>query len=294
MKVVISDEMEKEVLDEIRKIADVDYKPADLVSALSNADVLIVRSKTKVTEELIKNAKKLKLVIRAGVGIDNIDIKACENKGIKVLNTPAASSNAVAELALGHILSAFRHIAKAHWQMKNKIWDKKSLVGREIEGKTLGIIGYGRIGALLGKKAAALGMKVLAYNPPPIREDGIAKFVSLEELFASSDVISIHVPLTPETKGMINAETIKKMKDGVVIINTARGDLIDENALYEACKSGKIAAAALDVFPEEPYNGKLLELENVYCTPHLGASTNEAQAKIGKEIIRILNEIKDV
>jgi len=291
MKIVIADDMENDVLEAVKKIGEVEYKPSDLTVALRDAEVLIVRSKTKVTKELLEPAKKLAAVIRAGVGLDNIDARACEEKNIKVLNTPGASSNAVAELAIGHMLSAFRFIAKAHWQMKNKKWEKKSLVGMEIEGKTLGIIGYGRIGALVAKKAAALGMRILAYTPPPVREDGIAKFVGLDELLASADVISLHAPSTPETKKMINADSIAKMKDEVVIINTARGDLIDEDALYAACKSGKVAGAALDVFSEEPYAGRLLELENIYCTPHLGASTKEAQAKIGEEIIRILKEI---
>ncbi len=290
MKIVISDEMEKEVVEKIKQLGNVIYLPANLKEALSSADVLIVRSKTKVTAELLAQAPNLKIVARAGVGLDNIDTKACEERGIRVINTPGASANAVAELTIGHIISAMRFIAKAHHQMKNKIWDKKNLTGQELEGKTLGIIGYGRIGSLVGKKASALGMRVIAYNPPPRREDGIARFVELEELLQESDVITIHVPSTPETKGMINEKTIEKMKKGVFIINTARGDVIDEEALYKACKSGKIAAAALDVYEKEPYTGKLLELDNVFFTPHLGAATKEAQGRIGEELIKLLKE----
>lgn len=290
MKIAIAEDMEKEVLDEISALGEVSYKPKDLNSAIKDADILVVRSKTKVDRELLSHAQRLRAVIRAGVGIDNIDAKACEEKNIKVLNTPAASSNAVAELAIGHIFSAFRFIAKAHYQMKNRIWDKKNLVGTELQGKTLGIIGYGRIGSLVGKKALALGMKVLAYNLQPREEKGV-EFVSLEELLKRADVITIHVPSLPETRGMINEKTIAMMKDGVVIINTARGDIIDENALYEACKSKKVAAACLDVFPQEPYTGKLLDLDNVYCTPHLGGSTKEAQLRIGAEIVSILKEL---
>lgn len=291
MKIVIADDMENEVLGQINNIGSVSYKPADLKKEMAGADVLVVRSKTKVTDDLLESAGKLKAVIRAGVGLDNIDVDACSKRNIRVLNTPTASSNAVAELTIGHVISAFRFMAKAHWQMKSGIWDKKGLVGREISGKTMGIVGYGRIGSLVAKKAAALGMKVIAYNEPR-KEDPAVEFVGLDELFASSDVVSLHLPLKPETKNIINKKTIAKMKNGVVLINTARGELIDEEALYEACRSGKIAAACLDVFTEEPYRGKLLELENVYCTPHIGASTKEAQMRIGEEIVNIIKAMK--
>jgi len=290
-QIVILDEMENEVVEKIKRLGSVVYLPANLKEALSSAEVLIVRSRTKVTSELLALAPNLRIVARAGVGLDNIDTKACEKRGIRVINTPGASANAVAELTIGHILSAMRFIAKAHHQMKNKIWDKKNLTGQELEGKTLGVIGYGRIGSLVGKKASALGMAVVAYNPPPRREDGIARFVELDELLRESDVITLHVPSTPETKKLINEKTIAKMKKGVFIINTARGDVIDEEALYNACKSGKIAAAALDVYEKEPYAGKLLELENVFFTPHLGAATKEAQARIGEELVNYLRAL---
>lgn len=291
MRIVIADEMENEVVAEIRKLGEVLYKPADLKGSLADADVLIVRSATKVTRELIANAKKLKLVARGGVGLDNVDQAACKEKGIKVMNTPGASTNAVAELAIGLMLGALRNIQKAHWQMKNNKWEKKTLIGREMEGKTLGVIGYGRIGAAVGKKAHALGMKVVAFNPAPRHEDGIVRFVDdLGEFFAQSDIITLHAALTDGTKNIINKNNINKMKSGVFIINTARGEMIDEDALYEACKSGKVAGAAIDVYREEPYKGKLLELDNVYFTPHLGASTKEAQMKIGAELVGILKK----
>ena len=289
MLIVIADDMEKEVVDAIAKLGKVAYKPANLKAALKDADALVVRSATKVTAELLDSAPKLRLVARAGVGLDNVDAAACETKGIRVVNTPAASSNAVAELAIGLMLSAFRNIAKAHHQMKGGTWEKKALVGREIEGKTLGIIGYGRIGSLVGRKAAALGMTVIAYNPPPHRGDEVAEFVDdLDEFLARSDVVSIHSALTDSTKNILNRETIAKMKGGAFVINTARGGIVDEDALYDACKSGKLAGAALDVYSTEPYKGKLLELDNVCFTPHLGASTKEAQARIGKELVEIL------
>jgi D-3-phosphoglycerate dehydrogenase len=291
MRIVIADQMEEDVVRGIQAMGEVSYKPADLKAALGDADALIVRSATKVTAELLASAPKLKLVARGGVGLDNVDQAACKARGIKVLNTPGASSNAVAELALGLMIGALRNIQKAHHQMKNGKWEKKTLTGSEIEGKTLGVIGYGRIGALLGNKARALGMRVIAYNPPPRHDDGKVEFVeSLDAFLGMADVISVHVPATPQTVNMINAASIAKMKNGVIIINTSRGEIIDEDALYDAVKSGKVGGAALDVFRAEPYKGRLLELENVYLTPHLGASTREAQEKIGAELVKILKD----
>ncbi len=290
MLIVIADEMEEAVVSEIRKLGEVVYRPKDLPAALANADALIVRSATKVTKELVSGARKLKLVARGGVGLDNVDQEACRAKGIKVINTPGASTNAVAELALALILASFRNVQKAHHQMKQGRWEKKTLTGREIEGKTLGIIGYGRIGSSLAAKAGALGMKVIAYNPPPRHDDGKARFVELDELLAKSDVVSLHAANTEKDGNMINRQSIAKMKDGAYLINTARGELVDEDALYDACKSGKLSGAALDVYKAEPYRGKLLELENVYFTPHLGASTKEAQEKIGAELVKLLRE----
>ncbi|VVC04376.1 Glyoxylate reductase [Candidatus Bilamarchaeum dharawalense] len=289
MRIVIADQMEEEVVDEIRKLGQVDYKPSDVKKALVDADVLIVRSATKVTKELVSDATKLRVVARAGVGLDNVDQQACKDKKIKVLNTPGASSNAVAELALGLIMSMMRNVQKAHHQMKNGKWDKKNLIGSEVAGKTLGVVGYGRIGSMLGKKAQALGMSIIAYNPPPrITVEGIEYIEDIADLFSKADIISLHVPATNETKNLINKQNIAKMKDGVFIVNTSRGEIIDEDALYEGCKSGKIAGAALDVFCNEPYTGRLLELENVCFTPHLGASTKEAQVRIGQELVALL------
>ena len=291
MRIVIADQMEEEVVEEIRTLGEVDYKPADLKAALAEADALIVRSATKVTAELIAGTKKLKIVARAGVGLDNVDQEACAAKGIKVLNTPGASTNAVAELVIGIIISTMRNVQKAHLQMKSGRWEKKKLTGHEIEGKTLGVIGYGRIGGAVGKKAQGLGMRIIAYNPPPRREDGIVTYVDdLGALLGQADVITLHAALTEGTRGIINRENIAKMKDGAYIVNTARGEMVDEDALYEAVKSGKLAGAALDVYKEEPYKGKLLELDNVYLTPHIGAGTREAQARIGGELIKILKE----
>ena len=291
MKIIIADQMEEEVVELIKKLGTVEYTPKDLNASLADADALVVRSATKVTKELLNHAKRLRVVARAGIGLDNVDVKECETRGIKVINTPGASRNAVAELAIGLIIGAMRNIQKAHLQMKNGVWDKKHLTGAELEGKTLGVIGYGRIGSAVSHKAAALGMEIIAYNPLPRHEDGIALFVeSLDELLSKADVITLHAIMTEETKHMINRKTIAKMKDGVFLINTARGTLIEEDALYEACKSGKVAGAALDVYEIEPYKGKLLELDNVYFTPHLGAGTKEAQMRIGQELVERLKK----
>jgi D-3-phosphoglycerate dehydrogenase len=291
MKIIIADRMEEEVVSLIKEVGEVVYQPKDLKSALSDADALIVRSATTVDSKLLDAGSNLKVVGRAGIGLDNIDLDECEKRGIKVVNTPGASRNAVAELALGLIISTMRNVQKAYFQMKNKKWDKKHLTGHEIEGKTLGIIGYGRIGSALGRKAAALGMDIIAYNPPPRHEDGIALFIEeLDEFLEKADVISLHTILTDETRHMINEKTIEKMKDGVFIINTARGALIEEDALYKAAKAGKVAGAAIDVYEEEPYTGKLLELDNVYFTPHIGAGTKEAQMRIGTELVERLKK----
>ncbi len=291
-KIVIADELEESVVGMLKVLGQVDYKPADLKGALADADALVVRSATKVTGELIAGAGKLKVVARAGVGLDNVDVKACEEKGIKVINTPGASTEAVAELAIGMMICACRKIGKAHFGMKNKRWEKKELTGIEVEGKTLGIVGYGRIGRSLAEKALSLGMRVIASDPHS-KSDSYATVVGLDELWKESDVISLHCILTDETKGLVNGENIKKMRDGVVIINIARGELVSEEALYSACKSGKVYSAALDVYPNEPYSGKLLELENVIFTPHIGASTHEAQGRIGIELVqRLKQELK--
>ena len=288
-KIIIADNMESEVVEEIKKLGKVVYKPTNLASELKDAEVLIVRSATQVSSGLIAHAPRLKAEERAGVGVDNIDVVTCEKRKIKVINTPGASANAVAELAIGLMIAMLRNVQKAHLQMKNKIWDKSKLVGNEVAGKTLGIIGFGRIGSLVADKARALGMSIVAYDPRP-KQNEFVKFVDLNALFANADIITLHVALSKETKNLINKKSIAKMKNGVYLINTSRGEVIDEDALYEACKSGKIAGTALDVYNKEPYMGKLLELDNVYFTPHLGASTKEAQIRIGKELVEKLKE----
>jgi len=289
VKIVIAEVMEPEVVAEISKLGETIVTPNDLLAVLPTAEALVVRSSTQVNAALLEKAPLLKVVARAGVGLDNVDKEACAKRGIKVVNTPGASTNSVSELALAMMFAIARKIPKADESMKNKTWIKKELTGTELMDKTLGIVGLGRIGSSLAIKAQALGMRVLYYDP---KHDGTAagKKVSLEEIFLSSDYISLHVPLVPETRGLINAAVIAKMKKNAVIVNTARGGLVDEEALYLALKEKKIKGAALDVYPQEPYNGKLCELDNVVLTPHVGGSTKEAQARIGQELVAKLRE----
>jgi len=264
--------------------------PTNLPASLQDADVLIVRSATKVTDELLQSAPKLRIVARAGVGLDNVDKAACEKRKIKVINTPGASSNSVAELALGMMFAISRRITKADAGMKGKLWLKKELTGTELQGKTLGVVGLGRIGTMLAVKANSLGMKIIFHDPHSQPSSALGKPVSLDELYAEADFISLHVPATPETKGMINAAALGKMKKNAVLINTARGALVDEEALYSALKEGKIGGACLDVYATEPYTGKLSELPNTVLTPHIAGSTKEAQVRIGQELIEKLKQ----
>lgn len=299
MRILASDGMEKNAVAALKaqghEVVEQFYEPAELAEQVKNFDVLVVRSATKVRTPIIDAALetgKLKLIIRGGVGIDNIDHKYAEEKGIKVMNTPRASSDAVAELAMAHMLSCARFVSVAGHTMREGKWEKKAYKGIEIGGKTIGIVGYGRIGQSLGRMAMAMGMKVVAYDvyKIPELENENMRYVELDELFQVSDFISLHVP-SLEGKPMVNAETIAKMKDGVVIINTSRGTNIDEAALLEALDSGKVRAAGLDVWAEEPSkNEALLNHPHVSCTPHIGASTTEAQKRIGAEIVDIIEK----
>ena len=234
----------------------------------------------------------LKLIIRGGVGVDNIDVTYAESKGIKVRNTPKSSSLAVAELALGHMFCLARFIGIANVAMREGKWNKNKYTGIELSGKTLGLIGFGRIGRELAKKAKALEMKVI-YNDilGPAKDCPEYSFVSLDELLADSDFISLHLPGNEDESPVIGKPEFSKMKDGVYLINCARGSVVDEAALLEALNSGKIAGAGIDVFPEEPTkNLELVNHERVSVTPHIGASTKEAQKRIGEEIISIIKE----
>ena len=265
-------------------------EPEVLEQKVREFDALIVRSATKVRKPALDaaaEAGRLKLIIRGGVGLDNIDVAYAKEKGIEVKNTPNASSISVAEMAIGHIFSVARNLALANVTMRQGAWEKKACTGVEIFGKTLGLIGLGRIGAETAKRAKALGMDVIyTTRSGPKAGAGEYRFVSLDELLARSDFISLHLPAAKDADPLINRETIAKMKDGVCIINTARGVLVDEDALLEALNSGKVSGAGLDVYREEPTrNEALCAHPKVSVTPHVGASTMEAQEHIGEEIV---------
>lgn len=298
MRILITDGMDKAAMAQLRElgheVVEQFYEPDQLGAALRDFDAVVVRSKTKVRANHIDEAKggKLKLIIRGGVGVDNIDVKYAEENGITVRNTPGASSQSVAELAMGHMFACTRYISIAGHTMREGKWEKKAYgKGIELQGKTLGIIGFGRIGQHLGVMAKAIGMNVVAYSTtrrPEVEAKFGIPYVTLEELLAQSDFISLHAPAAPSAP-LINADTIAKMKDGVVIINTSRGANVDEDALLAALESGKVRAAGLDVYADEPTaNAALYSHPMVSCTPHIGAATVEAQKRIGTEIVDII------
>ncbi|HNT77590.1 MAG TPA: D-2-hydroxyacid dehydrogenase [Anaerolineae bacterium] len=264
--------------------------PEELMGVIADYDGMVVRSRTKVRAPLIDKATNLKVILRGGVGVDNIDAEYAASKGIKVLNTPAASSNAVAELALAMMFALARELSKADASMKAGRWDKKLFEGAELAGKTLGVIGYGRIGRTLADKARALGMTVLAYDPY-VKEAGL---VPLDDLLKASDYVSLHLPHTNETHHMLSTAQFALLKKGARVIQASRGGTVDEAALYEALVSGHLAGTALDVFTEEPPKSeallKLIALPQVIVTPHIGAATVEAQEKIGDEIVALVKE----
>ena len=299
IKILVTDGMDKGAVQTLKdighEVTEQFFEPEELKEQVKNFNVMIVRSATKVRKEIIDSALQtgnLKLIIRGGVGLDNIDVSYAESQGIKVRNTPKASSSAVAELALGHMFSLARFIGIANVTMREGKWNKKQYKGIELSGKTLGLIGFGRIGKELAKKAKALEMKVI-YNDilGPAKDFPEYSFVSLDKLLADSDFISLHVPGNKDKSPVISKAEFTKMKDGAYLINCARGSVVDEAALLEALNSGKIAGAGIDVFPEEPpQNLDLIRHEKISVTPHIGASTKEAQKRIGAEIVSIIKE----
>jgi len=264
-------------------------RPA-LLAALADAEAILVRSATQVDAEAIAAAPSLKVVARAGVGLDNVDIKAATTAGVMVVNAPTSNIISAAELTVGHILSLARHIPAAHSALAQGQWKRSKYTGVELYEKTVGIVGLGRIGALITARLQAFGVNVVAYDPyvTPARAQQLGvTLLSLDDLLATSDFVTIHMPKTPETTGMIGLEQMKAMKKSAFVVNVARGGLIDEDGLYEALTTGEIAGAGLDVFVKEPpVDQKLLGLENVVVTPHLGASTDEAQEKAGVSVAR--------
>ncbi len=302
MRVLVTDGMDKGAIAKLREdgyeVVEQYYEPEDLGKALRDFDVVVVRSKTKVRANHIDEAKggKLRLIIRGGIGVDNIDVEYAKQNGIAVRNTPDASTESVAELALAHMLACSRYVSIAGNTMRNGQWEKKAYgKGVELVGKRLGIYGYGRIGKRLGIMAKGMGMNVLAYRrsaiPESIDDAGII-YVTEEKLLSTCDFISLHAPSSPAGP-IVTAEKIAQMKDGVVIINTSRGANIDEAALLDALNSGKVRAAGLDVWMDEPtHNQDLINHPNVSCTPHIGAATVEAQKRIGAEIVHIIEGFK--
>lgn len=306
MKIIVTERIADEGVDYLRRNGfEVDVKygisRAELLGIIHEYDAIIVRSVTKVDAELIRKGVALKVAGRAGNGIDNIDVPECTQRGIIVVNTPESNTMAAAELAIGLAYAIFRNIPQAHWSGKNRDFRRNKFIGQELDGKVVGIIGLGRIGSIVARKLIGANMKAIAYDPyitdDKFKRNGVEKCETLEELLGQADLITIHTPKTAETYGMVGEEQLKLCKKGVRIVNAARGGLINEKALYDAIKSGHVAAAGIDVLDPEPgydkaqdqeYHNPLLELDNVIITPHLGASTLEANYNVGTEIAKLV------
>jgi len=297
MKVLVSDKLAPEGLEILKKAPGLTVevktglKPEELTGIIGDYDALAIRSATKATKEIIEAGKNLRVIGRAGIGVDNVDVATATRKGIVVMNTPGGNAVTTAEHALSLLLSLARKIPQAYHSMKEKKWEKNKFTGVEVMGKTLGVVGLGNIGSVVADRAVGLKMKVIAYDPFVTAEVAAklgVEMVSLDELYARSDFITLHVPKTEETKNMLRAETFAKMKNGVRIINASRGGIVNEKDLIEAIKSKKVAGAALDVFEKEPpeFAGELWEMEEVIFTPHLGASTGEALVNVSVAIAR--------
>lgn len=298
MKILICDAIDASAVKKMQDAGlEVDNKGGiakeELLKVIPNYNIMVVRSATKVTREVIEQGKSLKLIVRGGVGMDNIDAVAAKAAKVDVQNTPEAASVSVAELAIGLMFALARKIPQADATMKQGKWEKKALEGTELWKKTLGLVGIGRIGFEVARRAMALEMSVIAYDPylkpvpEKITQSGIKMMASLDELYKQADYISLHLPVTPETKNMINAAAFAKMKKGVRIVNTARGGIIDEKDLAEAITSGQVGSAAIDVFEKEPItpDNPLLKLgDKIVLTPHLGASSVEGQGRVGNAV----------
>ncbi|MCC6614878.1 MAG: phosphoglycerate dehydrogenase [Anaerolineae bacterium] len=297
--VLIPDSVHPSALDvfksapELHVTAQGQMQRADTLAAIANANALIIRSATKVDAEMLAAAPNLRAIARAGVGVDNVDVKTATANGVVVMNTPDGNTIATAEETLALMLALARHVPQAHSSMRDGKWDRKSYMGTELRGKTLGVVGFGRIGRAVAKRALAFEMTVVAYDPyipADIAADLGVDLVSLDEIYSRADYITLHTLLTDETRDMIRGENIAKMKDGVRIINAARGALINEADLAEAVKSGKVAGAALDVYAQEPppTDHPLIGLPGIVHTPHLAASTEEAQIAVAVEAAQLI------
>jgi len=299
-KFLVSDNFNQRGLDILSSGGEVDYfpeiTPTELADCIDQYQALLVRSRTKVTADLITRASNLRVVGRAGVGVDNINLAAAQKQGITVLNTPTSTTIAVAEHSFALLLALIRRVPQGDAALKTGSWIKKQLLGSELHGKTLGIVGCGNIGCEFAKRAAAFDMEVIGCDLTEeiVRDSGSAP-VTFDELLVQSDFISIHVPLNPQTRNMINGQTLAQMKRGVYIVCTARGGIIDEMALLSALESGQVAGAALDVFAEEPPGlTALVSHPNVVATPHIGAQTAEAQVRAAQDLAEeVLAAIRD-
>jgi D-3-phosphoglycerate dehydrogenase len=263
----------------------VEDSASELADVIDGYDAIVIRSATTLDADLIERATRLKVIARAGVGIDNVDVDAATRRGIVVANAPESTVVSAAEHTIALLLAVARNIPQAHAAVKAGTWDRARFSGIELAGKKLAVLGFGRIGRQVARRALALGMHVVAYDPfvapERFRELGVEPVAALEEAYAAADLLTLHLPLTEQTRSLLDADAFARMRDGVRVVNAARGELVDEAALADAIRSGKVAAAALDVFGSEPYSGPLLELEQVVATPHLAASTSEAQDRAG-------------
>jgi D-3-phosphoglycerate dehydrogenase / 2-oxoglutarate reductase len=285
-RVLVAEPIAEAGVELLREHFDVDLEPkGDLAEAIADYDGIVVRSATKLTAELIDRADRLKVIGRAGVGVDNVDVAAATRRGIVVANTPDSTVVSAAEQTIGLLVALARNIPQAHAALKEGSWERSRWSGIELAGKTLAVLGFGRIGQQVARRAVGLGMRVVGYDPfvgeDRFRETGVERAAELTDALAAGDFVTLHLPLTDETTGIIGREAIASMRDGARLVNAARGALVDEDALVAAIRSGKLAGAALDVFSAEPYSGPLLELDEVVVTPHLAASTDEAQDRAG-------------
>ncbi len=299
MKVVVAEKLSSAALALLRenpnwRLLTPDDVAGKLAESLADCDALIVRSAVKVTSELLEHAPQLRVIGRAGIGVDNIDLDAATRRGIAVMNTPGANAVAVAEHTLGMMLALARHLCRANELTRAGKWEKKSLEGTELRGKVLGILGLGRIGMEVTRRARAFGMNLIGHDPyiaPEVARDNGVELSGFDEVLAQADYLTLHLALTSQTAGIINAAAIARMKRGVRIVNCARGELIDESALADAIRNGQVSGAALDVFaPEPPKTSPLLKLDNVVLTPHIGGSTREAQEAVGVQIAQQVRE----
>ena len=296
-KILVCDSLNPEALEKLKANPNFEVTlktgmdEAELVKTIPGFNAAVVRSATKLTRPVIDASSDLELIVRAGIGLDNIDVEAAKEKGIDVANTPAATTISVAEHAFGLMLAAVRNHGPANLSIKAHKWEKKLFSGTELYEKTLGVIGMGRIGLEVARRALAFRMKVVGYDIITIQTDLEIKQIPLDELLAQADIISLHLPLTEETKHIISDQEFQKMKGGVIIVNASRGGIVDEPALLKSLESGKVRAAAIDVFEKEPPDDySLIDHPNVIATPHIGAAAKEGQKRAGMEVVKILEE----